>query len=51
VRNTVNQSSANWRLGQHADPCEDLEGFRHRADEVAESLRSEDISAMKIWPA
>ena len=50
VRNTVNQSTANWGLGQHAGPYEDLEGFLHRADEVAESLLSEGISAMKIWP-
>ncbi len=50
VRSTVNQSSANWGLGQHAGPYEDLEGFLHRADEVAESLLSEGITAMKIWP-
>ena len=37
VRNTVNQSTSNWGLGQHQGPYEDLEGFLHRADEVAES--------------
>jgi L-alanine-DL-glutamate epimerase-like enolase superfamily enzyme len=43
VRSNVNQSTANWGLGQHAGPYEDLEGFLHRADEVAESLLSEGI--------
>jgi galactonate dehydratase len=49
VRSTVNQSTANRGLDQHAGPYEDLEGFLHRADEVAESLLSEGITAMKIW--
>ena len=40
VRSTVNQNTANWGLGQHAGRYEDLEGFLHRADEVAESLLS-----------
>jgi galactonate dehydratase len=53
VRSTANQSSSNWGLDHAAKkigPYEDLEGFLHRADEVAESLLSEGISAMKIWP-
>ena len=54
VRSTVNQSSANWGIGDakkaHAGPYEDLEGFLHRADELAESLLSEGVTAMKIWP-
>ena len=50
VRSTANQSSANWGLGQSQGPYEDLEGFLHRADEVAQSLLSEGITAMKIWP-
>ncbi|MDB5744410.1 MAG: dehydratase [Polaromonas sp.] len=54
VRSTVNQSTANWGLdaarGQAAGPYEDLEGFLHRADEVAQSLLSEGVTAMKIWP-
>lgn len=29
---------------------EDLEGFLHRADELARDLLSEGITAMKIWP-
>lgn len=31
-------------------PYEDLEAFIYRADELAESLLSEGIAAMKIWP-
>jgi galactonate dehydratase len=54
VRSTVNQSTANWGLqgvkSSAAGPYEDLEGFLHRADEVAESLLSEGITGMKIWP-
>jgi galactonate dehydratase len=54
VRSTVNQSTANWGLqgtkSTAAGPYEDLEGFLHRADEVAESLLSEGITGMKIWP-
>ena len=50
VRSTVNQDTSNWGLGQNAGPYEDLEGFLYRADEVAQSLLSEGITAMKIWP-
>ena len=53
VRNNVNQSTSNWGLDhvvKNAGPYEDLEGFLHRADEVALSLLSEGITAMKIWP-
>jgi galactonate dehydratase len=54
VRSTVNQSTANWGIGSAesngAGPYEDLEGFLYRADEVAESLLGEGITAMKIWP-
>ena len=31
-------------------PYEDLDAFMNRADELAESLLSEGITAMKIWP-
>jgi len=31
-------------------PYEDLEAFRHRADELASSLLDQGITAMKIWP-
>ncbi|MDQ7956850.1 MAG: mandelate racemase/muconate lactonizing enzyme family protein [Rhodocyclaceae bacterium] len=57
VRSTANQSTSNWGLGpaaggrpNPAGPYEDLQGFLHHADELAESLLSEGITAMKIWP-
>lgn len=57
IRGASNQTSANWGLGNKTGspsgsggPYEDLQGFLHRADEVAESLLSEGITAMKIWP-
>ena len=50
IRSATNQTSANWGLGKQGGPYEDLQGFLHRADEVAESLLSEGITAMKIWP-
>ena len=50
IRSNVNQTSSNWGLGNNAGPYEDLQGFLHRADEVAESLLSEGITGMKIWP-
>jgi galactonate dehydratase len=52
VRSTANQNSSNWGISttQNHGHYEDLEGFLHRADELAESLLSEGITAMKIWP-
>ena len=54
IRSTVNQNTSNWGIGAQkkssAGPYEDLEGFLYRADEVAESLLSEGITGMKIWP-
>ena len=35
IRSVVNQNTSNWGLGQNQGPYEDLEGFLHRADEVA----------------
>jgi L-alanine-DL-glutamate epimerase-like enolase superfamily enzyme len=48
----ISQSSANWGLNNNtADgPYEDLEAFLERADELAESLLEQGITAMKIWP-
>jgi galactonate dehydratase len=50
VRSTANQSTSNWGLENNSGPYEDLQGFLHHADELAESLLSEGITAMKIWP-
>jgi len=54
VRSNVNQATSNWGIGDakkaNAGPYEDLEGFLHHADELAKSLLSEGVTAMKIWP-
>ncbi|MFM9106637.1 MAG: mandelate racemase/muconate lactonizing enzyme family protein [Chloroflexota bacterium] len=51
VRARPVQEVGNWGLGQQADgPYEDLDAFLHRADELAESLLSQGITGMKIWP-
>lgn len=50
VRSNRNQASSNWGLGNAQGPYEDLEGFLHHADELAQSLLEEGITAMKIWP-
>lgn len=50
IRSASAQTSSNWGLGGNAGPYEDLEGFLHHADELAESLLAEGITAMKIWP-
>jgi len=39
----------NWGAGE-ARNYDDLNGFLHRADELALELLSEGITAMKIWP-
>lgn len=52
IRDARQQTSANWGLqaGKSEGPYEDLEGFLTRADEVAQSLLEQGITAMKIWP-
>ncbi len=50
VRAKPTQTPANWGLNQNEGPYEDLEGFLHRADDLAESLISEGYTGMKIWP-
>ena len=50
IRSATNQTSSNWGLANNNGPYEDLQGFLHHADELAESLLSEGITAMKIWP-
>jgi galactonate dehydratase len=53
VRSVANQTTANWGLrntGRKLGPYEDLEGFLNNAGELAQSLLSEGITAMKIWP-
>ena len=49
IKRADGQATANYGLGASRD-YDDLNGFLHRADELAESLLSEGITAMKIWP-
>ena len=49
MRSNKGQGSSNWGLDVHQD-YDDLNGFLTRADELAEELLSEGITAMKIWP-
>ena len=52
MRKGESQSTKNWGLGT-SDPAlglNDLDAFLNRADELAESLLDEGITAMKIWP-
>ena len=50
IRDARAQSVANWHLGEGGGPYEDLDGFLHRADELAHSLLEQGITGMKIWP-
>ena len=49
MKEDAGQQTGNYGLGA-GGPFDDLNGFLHRADELAESLLSEGITAMKIWP-
>jgi L-alanine-DL-glutamate epimerase-like enolase superfamily enzyme len=50
IRDSRQQTSSNWGLESRLGPYEDLEAFLHRADDLAQSLLEQGISAMKIWP-
>lgn len=53
IRSDPVQATGNWGLpsgGSAARPYEDLDGFLHRADELALSLLEEGYTGMKIWP-
>lgn len=50
VRGGVGQKTHNWGLDAQEGPYEDLQGFLNDAGKVAESLLSEGITGMKIWP-
>jgi L-alanine-DL-glutamate epimerase-like enolase superfamily enzyme len=50
IRDERSQAVANWGLDRKQGPYEDLEGFLHRADELAHSLLEQGITGMKIWP-
>lgn len=50
VRAKPIQRTENWGLGGNDGPYEDLDGFLHHADDLAESLIGEGYTGMKIWP-
>lgn len=53
IRSSEGQTSSNWGIDdaqQAPGPYEDLHAFLHHADELAQSLLDEGITAMKIWP-
>jgi galactonate dehydratase len=50
VRSNNIKPVSNWNAGDAEGPYEDLDGFMNRADHLAESLLSEGVTAMKIWP-
>ena len=56
MRRAETQSSGNWGVGAVTDGAgeisgfDDLNDFLTRADDLAESLLAEGITAMKIWP-
>jgi L-alanine-DL-glutamate epimerase-like enolase superfamily enzyme len=49
IKKATGQATDNWGLaGGHGH--DDLDAFLHRADELAQSLLEEGITAMKMWP-
>lgn len=50
MRKSLGQRSDNWGLAAPDSRYDDLNAFLERADELAEDLLSEGITAMKIWP-
>ena len=50
MRENLGQSTANWGLTRNERQYDDLNGFLERADELAQELLDEGITAMKIWP-
>jgi len=49
IKDDKGQTTANYGLGANRE-YDDLNGFLHRAGELAEELLAEGITAMKIWP-
>jgi L-alanine-DL-glutamate epimerase-like enolase superfamily enzyme len=50
MRDGSGQQTGNYGIGGPRRDYDDLNGFLERADELAEDLLSEGITAMKIWP-
>ncbi|MDB2548249.1 mandelate racemase/muconate lactonizing enzyme family protein [Paracoccaceae bacterium] len=49
IKKNEGQTTKNYGLGAN-DRYDDLNGFLNRADELAQSLLEDGITAMKIWP-
>ena len=49
IKHDKGQTTANYGLGA-SKSYDDLNGFLHRADELAQELLDDGITAMKIWP-
>lgn len=50
IKEAKGQHSENYGLAAAGANYDDLNGFLYRADELAQSLLDEGITAMKIWP-
>ncbi|MBV2143383.1 mandelate racemase/muconate lactonizing enzyme family protein [Falsochrobactrum sp. TDYN1] len=50
IKKATGQQSENYGLADGHENYDDLNGFLHRADELALSLLEDGITAMKIWP-
>lgn len=50
MRGNKGQRLENYGIGQASERYDDLNGFMERADDLAEELLAEGITAMKIWP-
>ena len=50
IKDASGQQTENYGLAAQNDEYDDLNGFLHRADELAQSLLEDGITAMKIWP-
>jgi L-alanine-DL-glutamate epimerase-like enolase superfamily enzyme len=50
MRENLGQRTDNWGLTANDRQYDDLNAFLERADELAEDLLAERITAMKIWP-
>lgn len=50
IKKATGQTTANYAMSDTSTHYDDLNGFMHRADELAVSLKEEGITALKIWP-
>lgn len=50
IKKATGQTTANYAMSGSGKDYDDLNGFLNHADELAQSLLDEGITAMKIWP-